>query len=157
MLHTQLTWSILWTVTTTVQRTDERAADITGNLNPLQINPYHTNGLIAIRVTAKNNLPLVAVRIYGAGANNAFPPAPTAVEAMLTTATDIAAGQGILRILGGRNRDSGAAEGSIITDQLRLIPEWLLLEYSTGAPGAAPTITFDVLACFTGPLPDGNE
>lgn len=156
MIFAQGRWATLWTVTTTVQRTDERVLDILGNVNPLPVNEYHTNMLFAVRVTAQNNLALAAVRLYGAGNQNGFPPAPTATEALWTTATAIAVNQGVLRIAAGRNRDVGAAE-VIVHDQLRLMPAWLLLEYSTGAPGAAPTITFVVEACFLGPLPDGNE
>lgn len=156
MIFSQGRWATLWTITQAGTVTDERAAGIAGNLNPLQVNEYHTNILFAVRVTVKVDMTLTAVRLYGAGNANGFPPAPTAVEALWTTGTNIGVNQGVLRIAAGRNRDAAAVE-VIVHDQLRLLPQFLLLEYSTAVAGAAPNIVFVVEACFLGPLPDGNE
>lgn len=149
----QQQWSTLWTVTQAGAVVNERAAGITGNLNPLQVNQYHTNVLFAIRTTASTGRDLTSVRIYGAGDTNGFPPAGTPLEAIVTTATNIALNQGVFRIAAGRNRDDG--EASVVRDQLRLLPQWLLLEYTTGA--VAGSITFVIEACFLGPSPQGNE
>lgn len=154
----QLQWSQLWSVTTTLGNvTNEQAAGITGNTNPLQINMYHRAALIQIRVTAQTNLPLAAVRIYGAGSNVGFPPPGTPAECLCETTTAIAVNQGVIRILAGRHRDNAAVNPSPVVDQLQLIPQFLLLEYSTGAAGATPTITFVVEACFIGTVPQDFE
>ena len=160
MEYSQLQWSTLWTVTQTGTVTNERVAGITG-ANPFQVNPYFTGMLFGIRVTAKTNLPLAAVRVYGAGNVNGFPAAGAAAipEALVITDQDLAINTGVLRHPRGRALDNGApaGDGTDAIAPLRLLPQFLLLEYSTGAPGATPTITFIVEACFHGPVPQGNE
>jgi hypothetical protein len=152
-------WSTLWTVTQTGTVVNERAAGIAGNLNPLTIDDFYTNALFAVRVTAQTNLPLTAVALYGAGNVNGFPAAGTLVEALWTTGglpAPLGVNQGVLRIAAGRNRDALAPEVNIVLDQLRLVPQVLLLEYSTGAPGATPTLTFVVEICTVGRVPQGT-
>lgn len=159
MYYTQLQWSTLWTVTQTGTVTNERAAGIAGNPNPLNVNPYFSNCLFAVRVTTQVNVPLVTVRVYGAGNQNGFPPVNTQPEALFITDQNLAPNTGVLRQPRGRSLDHGAAagEGVDAIAPLRLLPQWLMLEYSTGAPGATPNLVFVVEACFLGPMVQGNE
>lgn len=136
----------LWSVTSTVQRTNERVSDITGP-QPTLIDEFYSVGYFAIRVTGKNNLALNAVNIYGAEDANGFPPAGTPTQALVSTITDIALNQGIVRAPAMH-----AADGDVPGRPI-LLPRRLLLEFSTGVPGGAPTITFLVFACFVGPHP----
>jgi len=132
-------------VTTTVTRTNERVADINARTpNPAVINDWYAIGYFTIRVTAQNNLPLAAVRVYGAGLTNAFPPPNTPGEALIATATAIGLNQGLVRAPAMHQQDGD------VPGRPCVIPATLLLEYSTGAPGAAPTITFEVAAVFLG-------
>lgn len=136
---------LLWSVTQTANVTNERTLGITGQ-NPREINDAYTVGYFTVRVTAKNNLPLAGVRIYGAMDSNGFPPAGTVTEALIATITDINVNAGIVRAPAMKDSD-GAAPGRPI-----IIPPLLMLEYDTGAIGAGPTITFIVEACLIGPI-----
>jgi len=141
----------LWAVTSTVTRTNERVNDITGP-NPITVNDFYTVAYFSIRVTAKNNLPLAGVRVYGADDTVAgFPAAGVVGEALLTTATDLALNTGIVRAPAMHQVDGDVPGRPIV------IPKFLLLEFSTGAPGAGPTITFEVRACFVGPHLSSSE
>lgn len=136
---------LLWSVTQTANVTNERAAGITGQ-NPRAINEAYTVGYFTIRVTAKNNLPLAGVRIYGAIDSNGFPGVGVGTEALIATITDLAINTGIVRAPAMKDSD-GAAPGRPI-----IIPPLLMLEYDTGAAGASPTITFVIEACLIGPI-----
>jgi hypothetical protein len=140
----------LWSVTSTVTRTNERVNDITG-LNPKTINDFYSLAYFSIRVTGKLNLPLVGVRVYGSDDPNGFPAAGTVGEALVTTATDIGLNQGLVRAPAMHQVDGDVPGRPIV------IPKLLLLEFSTGAPGATPTITFQVLASFLGPHLSSSE
>lgn len=140
----------LWSVTQTASVTNERAAGITG-VNPRPMNEGFTVGYFAIRVTAKVNLPLLGIRIYGAVNVNGFPPVGTIGEALISTILDPAINTGIIRAPSMKDADGAAPARSII------LPPLLMLEYDTDAPGATPTLTFVVEACFIGPMIGGGE
>lgn len=155
MQWVQFQWSTIWTVTTAASQTNERAAGITGD-NPFQLDQYMAHLLFAVRVTANTGFTLNSVAVYGAGNANGFPPVNTHGEALFTTQTNIGINQGVLRQPRGRALDpgAGAGEGTDAIAALRLLPQFLLLEYT--ATVGAGSITFVVEACFMGPNPIGN-
>ncbi len=138
---------LLWTINTAVQRTNERAADITG-ANPVAIADYYQVAVFEVKCTNNLNLALTDIRIYGAlSAANAFPPGATAPIfcrpvagsiPVLTTNTGVT----VLGSLPGNGAVASAAN--------LIVPGNLILEYSTGAPGATPNFTAEIRALFLG-------
>jgi len=154
-------WRTLWTVSTVTQNLlNERAAGIVSlgfaTNNPIQLNQYFTNSLFSLHVSAITTLQLVSVRVYGADDVNGFPPPATPAEALwqYDQVPVLAANQGILRLPMAKRQDGAPAGGA--ADQVFLLPNFLLLEYSTGA-GASATLTFVIEMGAVGDVPDLNE
>jgi hypothetical protein len=154
--YTQLPPRFLWSVTQTAAVTNERVAGITP-ANPIQINPNYTGALFHVRCTNKLNITLGNVIVYGslhtggAGAPFFFPAAASAnQERLITTGVNLATGEGLLREPMATDSDA-----TITRQALNLVPNALLLEYTTSAPGATPSITFQVWASFIGPMVGG--
>ena len=156
-----LTWDqmeprLLFTVIQTAAVTNERTLGITPG-NPLQINPNLTLATFQVRVIAKTNITLGAVRLYGAlGTPGAaapiyFPPPGSSTEALWTTGTNIAANEGLIRNAIALESDAGTKQ------TIPILPNWLLLEYTTSAPGAGPSINFQVWASMIGPMIGGSQ
>lgn len=137
----------LWTVTQAGTVANERVAGITG-LNPYRINEFYSAALFHFRVTAKGATVLNGIRIYGAvDVASHFPTAGSAAEVLLSTATDIALNEGMLRSPAMHSVD---ADTKFVAG---VIPRFLLLEYSTTSAGGS--ITFTVDAVFLGPMIGG--
>lgn len=139
---------LLWSVATVVQRTNERAAGITG-ANPVTIKDHYQTATFEIACTALVNLNLTDVRILAAYTATAFNPVglnasvfclPVSGSVPLLTTGTGAIAQGTLRL----NNLATAGGGGFI------VPPILMLEYSTAAPGATPNLTFEVRAFFEG-------
>lgn len=137
----------LWTVTQAAVVTNERANGITG-LNPVRIDEHYVAAIFHIRVTVRT-IALAGVRIYGAVAQGGgFPTPGNAAEVLVSTATNINAGEGLLRV---------PALHAIDADTkfpCQVVPRFLLLEYDTAGAG---TVTFIVDATFIGPLMGGRS
>lgn len=156
--YTQRAPRLLWSVTQTAAVTNERASGITP-ANPIQINPNFTSGLLSLRVTNRVNITLGAVIVYGAlhtvgaGAPFFFPaPASGNQERLVTFSTNPATGEGAIR--GPMATDSDL---TITRQNVTLMPNALLLEYTTSAPGAGPVVTFEVWGDFLGPMIGGSQ
>lgn len=140
---------ILWTITQTGIVTNERVAGITG-LNPLQLRPYYTGAVIHMAVTAKNNITLDRVAIMGSVDGARWAP-PGSADVLCHTATNLLLDEAHLRTAFVFSEDL-LTQGSG-----HLLPEWWMLEYSTSAPGASPTITIEIRAAMIGDPPFGLE
>lgn len=138
----------LWSVTTAAAVTNERVAGITG-ANPLEVNEYFTGAIFQFRVTAKAALVIGAIRVYGAvDVAAGFPPAGTAAEVLVSSVTDIANGEGLIRVPALHAVDADTKF------PMQVLPRFLLLEYTTTGAGS---VTFVVDASFIGPLRGGIE
>lgn len=154
--YTQLEPRPLWSVTQTVAVVSERVAGITP-ANPIEINPNYVGALFHIRMINVVNLTVGNIIVYGAlhsvgaGAPYFFPaPASANPERLITNAVVLATGQGCLREPMATDNEAVATRQT-----LRLVPNALLLEYNTSAPGAGATATFEVWASFLGPMVGG--
>ena len=154
----QLRKRVLWSVTQTVQVTNTRTLGISGN-NPVRIDPFYTVAYFQIRVLANTQIALSALRIYGdtgmsiAGgeANPRFPTAGSTVEALVATTTAVIAPSGLLRAPGMHRVDADGRQVNIP------VPQFLILEYSSGPAGLSADLRFTVAACFIGPHLSSTE
>lgn len=148
----------LWTVTQSGAVTNERAAGISPE-NPIQINPNLIGAMFHLRAISIVNITLGAVIVYGAlhpvggAAPFYFPAVGAANQERLVTFTNVTAtGQGAIREPMATDSDL------VVTRQaVTLMPNVLLLEYTTSAPGAGPVVTFEVWASMIGPMPGGSQ
>lgn len=140
----------LWSVTQTGTVSNERAAGITGQ-NPRLMNDAYTVGYFNIRVTAKTDMILAGVRIYGAFTGDGFPAVGTSTEAMVSTFQDLAVNTGIMRSPAMHHSDADPPGRPII------LPRRILVEYDTTTSGGSPTITFLIEGCFIGPMIVGTH
>lgn len=154
----QFTPRMIWTVTTSATTANNRVTGITGNANPVFLNPNLTLALYYLRVITKTDMVLNRVAVYGGlgdvGIVASFPPAGTDAEAMWVTLMDLAAGQGIIRAVTARDADVAIQPNKYPAG---VIPNRHLLEYSTTISGAAPVITFEVWGTFIGPMVGGTQ
>ena len=156
----QLSPVILWTVTQTAAVTGERVLGITP-ANPI---PVNTNFLFAgftLRVAIRTQITLDQVVVYGAlgpvglpgSGPAAFPPANFITEALwyYTPPPSLSTGQGVQRQPAILDQTTAANFPALI------VPNWLLLEYTTSLPGGAPALTFEVWGTFIGPNIGGTQ
>lgn len=156
LTYTQLAPRVLWSVTQTAAVTNERVLGITP-ANPIEINPNFVGALFHVRVITRVNLTLGNVIVYGslhpqgAGAPFFFPaPGAANPERLITTGISMNTGEGALREAMATDSDI-----TITRQALNLVPNLLLLEYTTSGPGAGPVVTFDVLVSLIGPMVGG--
>jgi hypothetical protein len=139
----------MWTVTQTAAVSNERVAGVTG-ANPVQLKPYYTGSVIQIGVTAKSDITLNRVAIFGSVDGIRFGP-PGSADALCTTATNLLNGEAHLRSA------FVFSEDLLTQGAPNLLPEFWLLEYTTSSPGASPTITFEITVALVGDPPFGLE
>lgn len=142
----------LWTVTQVGAVTNERAAGI--SRNPLPVPSGFTGAAFTFLVTAKNNLTLGNITVYGAigdelTAPSAFPGPGLTALSLAYTNSNLAAGTGLTHAAKMEPGEAGDALNIYLLAPV--LPNWLLLEYTTSAPGAGPTITFEVWLLAVGP------
>jgi hypothetical protein len=154
--YTQLPPRFLWSVTQSGAVTNERVAGITP-ANPIEINPNFVGALFHLRCITRVNITLGNVIVYGAlhqqgaPAPYFFPAAGSAnQERLITSGVNLVTGDGLLREAMATDSDL-----TITRQALNLVPNALLLEYTTSAPGAGPVVTFQVWASFIGPMVGG--
>ena len=138
---------LLWSVNTAVQRTNERVAGITGT-NPVQLGFYKAM-MIQVSVSVNTNLGLTKLRVYStftgnAGQNNFPTPGDDTTPIILhSPAAPLAAGQAVTMIACQR-----ASDGTFAPSGEQVFGNWYVLEYSTAAAGATPSLIFAVSAIF---------
>lgn len=156
--YSQLGPRRLWTVTQAAAVTNERTLGISPS-NPIQINPYHVGAILHLRVISRVNITLGNVIVYGSlhpvgDPGPFFFPAAAAAnqERLVTFGNNPVTGDGSVR-------EPMACDSDItITRQaINLMPNVLLLEYTTSAPGAGPVVTFEVWGSMIGPMPGGSQ
>lgn len=160
MYQVQQAWGTLWTINSAVASgANDRVTGITstnflGN-NPIQVNPYFLRSMFALRITAIGTMTIASLRVYGAGNVNGFPPPGTPNEALweYNGVPAFAANQGIIRIPMAKRIDGAFTAGA--SDQVFLLPPFLMLEYTTA--GAAAQLTAIIEASFHGDLNDCQE
>jgi len=144
--------TLLWSVTTVVQRTQERVLGITG-LNPVVIEEFYHLAVFEVKVVTNVNLNLTAIRIHGslsgtiASPTVGFPPVNSPNQAIVNPVTG-----GAPALLTGQANIAAATFqfGGLSGGLLMIVPPALLLEYDTAAPGATPNLVFEVRATFFG-------
>lgn len=153
----------LWTITQTAAVTNETVSGIFP-VNPLHLNYSYLVGFINFKCTAKNNLTLNKLAVYGAlgpaGAatpGGGFPNVAGDYEALAYTESNIGVGDGITRPMQINSRDNAGTVGNTDHNRITLpiVPNFLQLVYTTSAPGAGPTITIEVWGLFGGPMIQG--
>ena len=133
----------LWSVTSVVASANERAVGITG-VNPVNVDEHFTAALFQFRVTAKAALVIGAIRIFGAvDTAVGFPPLGNTTEVLVSSVTDIANNEGLLRVPALHAIDADTKFPMMV------LPRHLLLEYTTTGAGS---VTFVVDATFIGPI-----
>ncbi len=148
----QLRKKVLWSVTQTVQVTNTRTLGITGN-NPARVDPGFTIAYFSLRVQANTQIALSAWRVYGdtgmsiAGleANPRFPAPGSTIEALVATTTAVVPPSGIVRVPGMHRVDADARF------PLFPVPQFLIMEYSSGPAGLSADLRFTVAVCLVGP------
>lgn len=140
---------VLWTVTQTAAVANERVLGITGD-NPIQLKPYYTGAVISMAVTAKNNITLGRIALLGSVDGVRFAPPGTA-DALCTTARNLLPGEAHMRSA------FIFSEDLLTQGNGQLLPEFWMLEYTTSAPGASPTITLEIRAALIGDPPYALE
>jgi len=137
---------LLWTVSTTVQRTNERVAGITG-INPFIAGDYWNWAIFEVRMVATTNLQISELRIYGS-LTGFFPPVASPTHAYCVPVTGSApaltANQGVSFVGALNTRNVATIQTNLV------VPPRLLLEYSTTVPGATPNLNFEVRAGLWG-------
>ncbi|MGH6628101.1 MAG: hypothetical protein ACREB3_00030 [Burkholderiales bacterium] len=156
--YTQMEPRFLWSVTQSGAVTNERVAGITP-ANPIVINTNFIGALFHLRVVNRVNITLGNVIVYGTlhtsggAAPFYFPVAASPnAERLVTFGTNPATNEGALR-----NPMGADVDGATTKQTLALIPNALLLEYTTSAPGVGPVVTFQVWASFIGPMVAGVQ
>lgn len=143
----------LWVVTQTAAVTNERLLGITGP-NPLRIVSGIQGAVFGFKVTAKNNITLNNITVYGAidveGNTPQGFPGPGLIQLSLAyTNSNLGIFQGIIHPAHLQTGEAGDALTNYVAAPA--LPNGLLLEYTTSAPGAAPTVTFEVWLIGVGP------
>ncbi len=148
MYHSQMRPSILFTVTTAIAN----AAPV--RTAAVQINDYLTNAIFNLRVVLLNGGVLSTVRLYGALSATGFPVAtPSEALWQYDGAPALAINEGLLRIPMAKRQDGAIAAGAC--DQVRILPNFLLVEWTNTAP--AGDLTFEVWISAVGAVPQGVE
>lgn len=147
----------LWTVSITGGGAllNQRAANISGNLNPLQVNQWWLYGIVSFQVGPLNGPTFSGVRIYGSHSASGFPPAGTPAEAIAVTAAVGGPNQGLFRSFRTRTILAGGA-GAEPTFPLVGLPPFLLLEYDVAAGGAGTSV-LTITATLYGPEMSAHE
>jgi len=144
--------TLLWSVTTVVQRTQDRVNGITG-VNPIVIEDDYHLAVFEVKVITQVNLAITGLRILGsltgtsASTTIGFPPVNAAAQAFANPVN------GSVPLL--QTGQATVAPGiflvaNISVGTLGIVPPALLLEYDTAAPGATPNLVFEVRGSFYG-------
>lgn len=162
---------VLWTVNETAVVTNKRDTSTILGEQPAKIEPYYWGALFYLDWPLRVNLDLTAVRIYGAIDDVAnftstplstapdFPGAGLSQEALcewgVNTGSVPVLGEGRLRVPTALSKnDSRVAQNFFYP--LTVLPNKLLLEYSTANAGAGAHVAFTVSAVFVGFEPTGK-
>lgn len=118
---------LLWNVLIDLQVTNERVAGFL-TPNPVRVPEDAAGAIFQVRVI-QNDRVTNAVRVYGALSNSGFPGLAAGTEALWFKVP----GPGAFGI--GQLRQPAPQTVNATKKAMRVLPPWLLLEYTTAAPG----------------------
>lgn len=135
--------------TTPLLFTDTIVASVVNKrLTVLPLRQYFVAGIFQISVTQATGVTVFSVRLYGSIDGVNFPAAGTAAEALISTATNLAAATAIIRAPSALNADAGSAQ------RVGLIPPFLMCEYTATV---ATSLTWELRGLLIGTPPSGIE